>query len=208
MSILLDRGGFLDFLKISLEVNRPAQRVCSRAYFLCGELDAGQGGFLCNPLSIRPLLNRAFWHANRYCTLRFFVATMSQENARKWILIVDDDSSVRLMLARVLSNEGYGVLTAAGGVDALDLAATMAFDLVLLDLNMPGTNGWETLEKLDAKKLAPPPPVIIITARPNQQAAGREAGVEAVLEKPLDFPRLIQTVSRVLAKAVNSNNAA
>jgi len=123
-------------------------------------------------------------------------------------LIVDDDSSVRLMLARVLSNEGYGVLTAAGGVDALDLAATMAFDLVLLDLNMPGINGWETLEKLDAKKLAPPPPVIIITARPNQQAAGREAGVEAVLEKPLDFPRLIQTVNQVLAKAVNSNNAA
>jgi len=84
----------------------------------------------------------------------------------------------------------------------------MAFDLVLLDLNMPGTNGWETLEQLDAKKLALPPPVIIITARPNQQAAGREAGVEAVLEKPLDFPRLIQTVSRVLAKAMNSNNAA
>jgi CheY-like chemotaxis protein len=72
---------------------------------------------------------------------------------------------------------------------------------------MPGTNGWETLEKLDAKKLAPPPPVIIITTRPNQQAAGRKAGVEAALEKPLDFPRLIQTVSQVLAKEVNSKNA-
>jgi CheY-like chemotaxis protein len=70
------------------------------------------------------------------------------------------------------------------------------------------TNGWETLEKLDAKKLAPPPSVIIITPRPNQQAAGREAGVEAVLEKPLDFPRLIETVSQALAKAVNSNKAA
>jgi CheY-like chemotaxis protein len=133
---------------------------------------------------------------------------MSQPVARKWILIVDNDSSVRLMLARVLSDEGYGVLTAANGVDALDLAGTMVFDLVLLDLNMPGINGWETLKKLDAKKLAQPPSVIIITARPDQQAAARKAGVETVLEKPLDFPRLIQTVSQVLAKAVDSNNAA
>jgi adenylate cyclase len=103
---------------------------------------------------------------------------------------------------------GYNLESLFNRYAALHLAATMAFDLVLLDLNMPGTNGWETLEQLDAKKLALPPPVIIITARPNQQAAGREAGVEAVLEKPLDFPRLIQTVSRVLAKAMNSNNAA
>ena len=136
----------------------------------------------------------------------FFVATMSKEDDRKWILIVDDDSSVRLMLARVLSEEGYGVLTAASGVNALDLAATMTFDLILLDLNMPGTNGWEALEELDAKHVVPP--VIIVTAMPHQQAAARAAGVEAVLEKPLDFPSLIQTVSQVLAKAVNSKNSA
>jgi CheY-like chemotaxis protein len=90
----------------------------------------------------------------------------------------------------------------------LVLAATMAIDLFLLGLTMPRMDGWEPLEQLDAKKLAPPPPVIIITARPNQQAAGRTAGVEAVLEKSFDFPRLTQLVSQVLAKAVNSTNAA
>ena len=125
---------------------------------------------------------------------------MNDENVRKWILIVDDDSSVRLMLARVLSDEGYGVLTAANGVDALGLASTMTFDLILLDLTMPGINGWETLKELCAKSLAPSGSVIIITARPNQQAAAAAAGVAAVLEKPLDFPRLIQTVGEVLAK--------
>jgi len=132
---------------------------------------------------------------------------MTPENARKRILIVDDDSSVRVMLARVLSGEGYDALTAANGLDALSLAATEPFDLILLDLNMPGINGWETLERLRAKKLAPARSIIIITARPNQQAAARAAGVEAVLEKPLDFPRLIQTVSHILAEAVNSNNS-
>jgi CheY-like chemotaxis protein len=123
---------------------------------------------------------------------------MNQQDARKWILIVDDDSSVRLMLARVLSNEGYGVLTAANGVDALGLAQTLSVDLVLLDLNMPGAKGWEILEEFDAKNIATS--VIIITAMPNQQAAARAAGVETILEKPLDFPRLIQAVSQVLGQ--------
>jgi CheY-like chemotaxis protein len=155
-------------------------------------------------LSIKPGANPAFWHAKRYPYCRFFV-TMNQPDARKWILIVDDDSSVRLMLARVLSNEGYGVLTAANGVDALGLAETLSVDLVLLDLNMPDTNGWVVLKQLDAKNMAPS--VIIITAMPNQQAAARAAGVAMVLEKPLDFPRLIQTVSQILAKPVNSNHS-
>ena len=131
---------------------------------------------------------------------------MNQQDVRKWILIVDDDSSVRLMLARVLGNEGYGVLTAANGVDALGLAETLSVDLVLLDLNMPEVNGWKVLEAFDAKNIAPP--VIIITALPNQQEAARGAGVAMILEKPLDFPSLIQAVSKVLAKPVNSNNSA
>jgi len=110
------------------------------------------------------------------------------------------------MLARVLSSEGYGVLTAANGVDALGLAETLSVDLVLLDLNMPGTSGWDVLKEFDAKNIVPS--VIIITAMPNQQAAARAAGVETILEKPLDFPRLIQAVSQVLAKSVNSNHSA
>ena len=129
---------------------------------------------------------------------------MREEDARRWILIVDDDSSVRVMLARVLSEEGYDVATASGGAEAVELASRTAFDLILLDLNMPGLNGWETLRELNAKKLAPPSSVLIITARPNQQAAAREAGVEAVLEKPLDFPHLLNTVRQALAKAANS----
>jgi CheY-like chemotaxis protein len=129
---------------------------------------------------------------------------MSAEDQRKWILIVDDDASVRLMLARVLMDEGYGVLTAANGVEALGLASTLLVDLVLLDLNMPGTNGWETLDELETHNIVPP--VIIITAMPNQHDAARAAGVRAVLEKPLDFPCLIQAVRQVLTHPVKSEN--
>lgn len=126
---------------------------------------------------------------------------MTQGHPQKWILIVDDDSSVRLMLARVLVDEGFGVVTAATGEDAVSLASTMALDLVLLDLNMPGTNGWQTLEKLDAIQVAVP--VILITALPNQHAAAQKKGVHAVLEKPLDFPRLVEMVGTLLAGAPN-----
>jgi CheY-like chemotaxis protein len=169
-------------------------------------LDARAERLLASRCPSRLTQFRRFGTATAIALCGFFVAAMNQEDTRKWILIVDDDSSVRLMLARVLSNEGYGVLTAANGLDALGLAETLSVDLVLLDLNMPGTNGWETLEELDAKGRAPA--VIIITAMPHQQEAARAAGVATVLEKPLDFPRLIQTVSQVLANAVNSNNSA
>jgi len=112
------------------------------------------------------------------------------ERVEKRILVVDDDSSVREMLSRVLAGEGYGVLAAANGAEALEIAAAKKIDLVLLDLNMPGQSGWDTFERLTASQ--PLLAVIIITARPNQLFTALGAGVGALLEKPLDFPQLLQ----------------
>src|SRR5262245_40673006 len=64
----------------------------------------------------------------------------------KKILLVDDDPAVRESVARVLTGEDYDVLTAANGLEALDLAAANEVDLVLLDLNLPKKNGWDTFE--------------------------------------------------------------
>ena len=69
--------------------------------------------------------------------------------APKRILIVDDDPSVRKMLGRVLSNEGYRVDEAANGAHALEIVAAGQFDLMLLDLNMPRKNGWGDLRAAD-----------------------------------------------------------
>ncbi len=130
-----------------------------------------------------------------------------EQQDRKWILIVDDDPSVRLMLSRVLTDEGYGVLTSANSANALGLADTFSVDLILLDLNMPGEDGWSVLRELEARNMASS--IIIITARSNQQAAARAAGVETVLEKPLDFPKLIQTVGETLsARPINTKHSA
>jgi two-component system response regulator HydG len=121
------------------------------------------------------------------------------------ILLVDDDPGVRRMLLRVLEEEGYAVVPAANGIEALELAASRMPDLVLLDLNLPLQNGWDTFERLTTEN--PLLPVIIITARPNQIFPALAAGAGALMEKPLDLPKLLRTIRDLLAEPAASQLA-
>lgn len=125
----------------------------------------------------------------------------STRPSRKTILLVDDDASVREMIGRVLIAEGYGLLTAKNGAEAVEIAAASPIDLVLLDLNMPVQGGWETFEKLTSRD--PLLAIIIITARPNQLFTSIGAGVGALLEKPLDFPILLKTITELLNESAD-----
>ena len=113
-------------------------------------------------------------------------------SGQKRILVVDDDPTVREMLMRVLVNEGYKVWTAANGTGALEIAASARVDLVILDLRLLGESGWDVFERLTTGN--PLLSVIIATARSDQVFTAAAAGVGALLEKPLDFPKLLQTV--------------
>ena len=117
----------------------------------------------------------------------------------KCILLVDDDPTVRDSLNDVLTEEDYFVIAAENGQQALELASTWPVDLVLLDLNMPVKNGWDTFEQLTADH--PLVPIIIATARPNQLFTAVGAGVGALLEKPMDIAMLLRTVKRLLAQS-------
>ena len=112
------------------------------------------------------------------------------------LLVVDDDASVRRALASVLAEENYGVLTAKDGEEALEIVATQPVDLVTLDLNMPVKNGWQTFGTLTRDY--PLLPIVVITARPNQLFPALAAGVGALMEKPLDFPKLLQTIHELV----------
>ncbi len=114
------------------------------------------------------------------------------------ILVVDDDSSVREMLVRVLNGEGYQAWAAASGEEALALSERHRFDLVMLDLTLPEKTGWDVFEALVNRK--PLLPVVIITARSNQLFTALSAGVAALLEKPFDFPELLQTIHELLTE--------
>ena len=117
---------------------------------------------------------------------------------KKHILLVDDDSIVRDSLSDLLLSEGYTVVTAETGQQAIALAAAQEFDLALLDLNMPVKNGWDTFEHLSREH--PLLPVIIATARPNQLFTALAAGVGALLEKPMEIPMLLRTIEKLLAE--------
>jgi CheY-like chemotaxis protein len=121
------------------------------------------------------------------------------------ILVVDDDSAVCNSLKDVLLSEGYLVATAANGQQALDLVSRSSVDLVLLDLNMPVKNGWDTFEHLT--RAHPLIPIIIATARPNQLFTAISAGVGALLEKPMDIPVLIRTIEKLLAETAEQRLA-
>ena len=118
------------------------------------------------------------------------------------ILLVDDDKSVRESLTEVLICEGYLVEPAANGEEALRRLATQKIDLVLLDLNMPRLNGWDTFEKIVERWHLVP--ILIITARPNQLFLAASAGAAGLLEKPVDIPAMMQAIRTALDESTTT----
>jgi two-component system response regulator ResD len=118
--------------------------------------------------------------------------------ARPRVMICDDEASVRESLVRVLWTEDYEVVPARDGRDAVSKFLAAPCDLVLMDLNMPQVDGWEALEWIT--KVHPMIPVILITARPNQYQRAVGLGIDALMEKPLDFPLLLKTIAELLSE--------
>jgi adenylate cyclase len=104
------------------------------------------------------------------------------------ILVVDDNTSNRDVLARRLTREGHKVVTAANGAAALDLVARQDFDIILLDLIMPEMSGFEVLRRLKANERTSHVPVIVISALDELDSVVRciEAGAEDYLTKPFN----------------------
>jgi len=115
------------------------------------------------------------------------------------ILLADDDPGVRQMLGRLLEIEHYAVTFAKTGREAAAKFAADPPDLVLLDLNMPDKDGWEAFGMMCEKH--PLIPVIVITARPHQYAHAVELGVDALMEKPLNLPVLLNEIQHLLAES-------
>ena len=119
------------------------------------------------------------------------------------ILVVDDNENNREMLSRRLAREGYTrVVVAADGREALDLLASQRFDLVLLDIMMPGVDGYQVLETMKADPQRRDIPVIMISAYDEMESVIRciELGAEDYLPKPFDATLLRARVGASLEK--------
>lgn len=118
------------------------------------------------------------------------------------LLVVDDNESNRDMLSRRLTHEGYDVLTAASGRQALELVKNEPVDLVLLDVMMPEMNGYEVLQHLKAHGTWRDIPVIMISALDEIESVVRciERGAEDYLPKPFDPVLLRARIGACLEK--------
>jgi adenylate cyclase len=121
---------------------------------------------------------------------------------RASVLVVDDDPVNRSMLSRSLEADGHEVTTVESGAGALELAGSQDFDVVLLDVVMPGMDGYQVLERLKADPELRHLPVVMVTAVDDVASAVRciELGADDYLPKPVDPVLLGARVSAGLSK--------
>jgi DNA-binding response OmpR family regulator len=117
------------------------------------------------------------------------------------VLVVDDELGVRKALHRGLRAEGMDVVTAADGPSALRLAQTGSFDLLLLDIMLPGLSGYRVLQHLRAQGVLTP--VLLVSAKDGEidQADGLDLGADGYLVKPFSFVILVAQVRALLRRA-------
>jgi two-component system, OmpR family, response regulator VicR len=132
---------------------------------------------------------------------------MDQETARRVIYIEDDQEMIDLVVL-ILSRRGFQVKGAHGGRNGLDMIFQDPPDLILLDLMMPGMDGWEVYQQVKANEVTRHIPVIIITAK--AQAIDRVLGlhiakVDDYISKPFRPQELIDSIDKVLARTSQEN---
>ena len=119
------------------------------------------------------------------------------------ILVIDDDaSSLELMEAMLVPN-GYEIITANDGSKAVAIIIEKKPDLILLDIMMPGLDGYSTLAKIKGNKTISKIPVVMLTAmgfQLNKELALR-FGAVGYITKPVDLAELLKTISRLLPVA-------
>jgi len=116
------------------------------------------------------------------------------------VLVVDDDTKFLSFLARTLRRGGYSVLTASDGCEVPEVLEHTHVDLLILDLQMPGMNGWEVIRSLRSEPVHCMPKVVVVSGRSEDDTAAfvRRLGADAFLTKPCWGDQLLATVRHVL----------
>ena len=122
-------------------------------------------------------------------------------SAQKELLVVDDSTSMRQMVAFALSTGGYGVREAEDGEAALELARTQRFDAVVTDVNMPRMDGIALIRELRKLPSYRFTPLLMLTTESgtDKKMEGKAAGATGWLVKPFDPGQLVATIHKVLS---------
>jgi len=116
------------------------------------------------------------------------------------VMVVDDEEGIRESLSGILEDEGYAVLSASSGEEALNILKEQTPDLIVLDIWLPGIDGIQTLQEI--KNLKPDIPVVMISGHGNIELAVKatRTGAYDFLEKPLSLERVLLVANRALEK--------
>ncbi len=120
----------------------------------------------------------------------------SGQSKKSMILVVDDEPAVLAYLRTLLTEEGFKVLAAANGPEAIRMAAENAPDLITMDLMMPGMDGATAIARLRADSRTKDIPVIVISALSSKER--EKAGADANMVKPVDESALLETINTLL----------
>src|SRR4051794_38546039 len=112
------------------------------------------------------------------------------------VLMIDDDPDIRQLIAFALVDEGFEVDEAADGHEALELVGRQHPDVILLDMKMPGMDGWEFV-KVYRERYGHQAPIIVITAAHDAAKRGAHVKADSYLSKPFDLDMLVERVSEL-----------
>ena len=133
--------------------------------------------------------------------LPFFGRSRNIETEEMRILAVEDEPDLRRTITRTLRENGYAVDAASDGRDGLDKARMWDYDLIILDVMMPGLDGWEVLRELRKTKKTP---VLMLTARDAlpDRVKGLNTGADDYLTKPFEFDELLARINALIRRTV------
>ncbi len=126
------------------------------------------------------------------------------DNFKAHILVVDDDDGIRSLVKKYLNENKYLVTTSNNAEDAIEKIKVIRFDLIILDIMMPGKSG---LEFIQDNKMKLDTPIILLTAKgePNERIEGLEVGADDYLPKPFEPKELILRIQNIIDKTNRFN---
>lgn len=122
------------------------------------------------------------------------------------ILLVEDNEMNRDMLSRRLERKGYEVALAVDGRQGVDMAKTLEYDLVLMDMSLPEIDGWEATRELRSDPATESLPIIALTAHAmsGDREKALEAGCDDYDTKPIELPRLLGKMESLLKRSAEA----
>ena len=118
------------------------------------------------------------------------------------ILCVEDNDDSQYMMHRRLGRAGYEVKVSPNGKQAVDWAKTLLPDLIVMDLNLPGLDGWEATRQLKSQAETKHIPIIVVTGRIGEESREKAlaAGCDDYATKPVDFTGLLKKIEALLSR--------